>query len=120
MGEEQVVAGMLAAMQARDWAAVAAALHPRFTIEYLHDGDRLTGREAYIAVNRDEPGEWRLVVEEIVAADDRVASRVRVDVTDPDGTAHVMHAGTFWTVRDGVIVDAVEFWLEGPPVDPSG
>ena len=96
-------------MQANDFAAAAESMSPDALVEWPQSGERIHGRENFIAVNANYPaaGRWNFEVERLVASGDEVVSDVRV--TDGVLRARVI---TFSTVRRGLIVGQVEYWPE--------
>src|SRR5687767_820633 len=57
-----VVLRLLEAVQARDWEAAGALLHPALTCEWPHSAERLEGAEAWLELQRDYPEGWSLRV----------------------------------------------------------
>ena len=57
-----VVLSLLAAVQARDWEAASALLHPALTCEWPHSAELLDGAHAWLALQRDYPEGWSLRV----------------------------------------------------------
>ena len=100
-------------MEARDWEGVAAQLHPDVVVDWPNTAERMRGRENYVAVQREYPGDWHVEVLRIVDGGDQVASEVRVD---HDGKQ--FYASSFFELADGKIVGAIEYWSRGEP-DPA-
>lgn len=100
-------------MEARDWDAVAAQLHPDVVVEWPNTGERMRGRENYLAVQRAYPEGWHIEVLRIVSGGDEVVSEVRVD---QDGKR--FFACSFFELADERIVRAVEYWSAGEPHAP--
>jgi ketosteroid isomerase-like protein len=94
-------------MQANDWRAAGELLHDEYVLEWPQSGERVRGRENFVAVNANYPaaGRWSFVVHQLVAEGDTAATEVSVT----DG-AVVARALTFSTVRDGRIVRQREYW----------
>jgi hypothetical protein len=61
-----------------DFAAVGPLLHHDFVCEWPQMRERIRGRDNYIAINEHYPGRWRIAIQRIVAADDGVATQIRV------------------------------------------
>ncbi|HEU4325809.1 MAG TPA: nuclear transport factor 2 family protein [Roseiflexaceae bacterium] len=103
----QVVAAFWAAMQTNDFRAAAALLDEEYTLDWPQSGERICGRENFVAVNEQYPaaGPWRFTVHRLLADGPEVAS----DVSVTDGAIQG-RALTFSTVRDGLILRQVEFW----------
>ena len=104
-----VVERFWALMQANDFAAAAECMSPDVRVEWPQSGERIRGRENFIAVNANYPaaGRWVFEVERVVASGDEVVS----DVGVTDGVLHA-RAITFSTVLRGRIVRQVEYWPE--------
>lgn len=112
---ERVVRDLWERIQARDWDGVAALLHEDFTDEWPVTGERITGRDRYVAMNREYPEPWGPVsVRQVVAAGDRAAADVEV----PGGDS-VFRCVGFYELRDGRLARATEYWTavgeEEPP-----
>ncbi|HUH06256.1 MAG TPA: nuclear transport factor 2 family protein [Egibacteraceae bacterium] len=85
------------------------ALHDDVVVEWPHSGERMVGRDAFIAVNRDHPDPWiRVEVLRIVAEGDVVVSEVVVPV---EGQRSAL-AASFFTFEDGKIVSITEYWVD--------
>jgi ketosteroid isomerase-like protein len=114
MEPAEVVRTLWERIEARDWAGFGALLAEDVRLEYPHSGERFRGRDNVVAINAEYPEGWSIRVLRIVAAGDTVVSEVSVP---QDGVDH--RAATFWTVRDGLVTDAVEYWIaaggEAPP-----
>ncbi len=93
-----------------DFAAVAPLLHDDFVCEWPQMRERIRGRDNYVAVNEHYPGRWRIAIQQLVAAEDGVATQVRLEW---DGK--VDYAASFFEFRDGTIVKQVDWWPEPAP-----
>src|SRR5690349_3199371 len=76
----QLVERFWQAMNTNDWEAVGHLLHDAYTLDWPQSGERIRGRDHFVAVNAHYPaaGPWRFVVQHIVADDDGAASDVLV------------------------------------------
>ena len=101
-----VLRGVWAAIDARDWDDLTARLHPSFRAEYVHTGETFD-RESFVAINRDYPGAWRATVEELLADGALAVTRTRVH--NDEATFFV---ASFGEVRDGLVASMVEVWAE--------
>ena len=103
------VARYWARMQANDFAGAAGCLAVDVVVEWPQSGERIRGRENFVAVNANYPaaGRWVFEVERVLSAGDEVVT----DVTVTDGVLHA-RAITFSTVHAGEIVRQVEYWPE--------
>jgi hypothetical protein len=97
-------------MEARDWEGVAAQLHPDVVVDWPNTGERMRGRDNYLAVQRAYPEGWHIEVLRIVDAGDVVVSEVRVVQDDQR-----FFAASFFDVSDRKIVRGVEYWSDGEP-----
>lgn len=111
---KQVVEQFWVAMQSNDFKAVGEFLHEEYMLEWPQSGERVRGRENFVAINENYPahGRWECTVHRILAEGDEVVSDV--DVTD--GVIHG-RVITFSTIRDGKIVHQTEFWPD--PFEPA-
>jgi ketosteroid isomerase-like protein len=104
----EVVLRFWAAIDANDFAAAGALLHDDYVLEWPQSGERIRGRENFVAVNTNYPteGRWSVTVHRVVAEGDEVVS----EVTVTDGVSNIARALTFSTVQDGRIVRQTEYW----------
>jgi ketosteroid isomerase-like protein len=102
-------------MDANDFRAAGELLHDQYILEWPQSGERVKGREHFVAINTNYPvhGRWHVAILRLVSEGDEVVSEV--NVTD-DGDVN-MRAITFSTVRDGRILRQREFWPE--PFEPA-
>jgi ketosteroid isomerase-like protein len=96
-------------MNTNDWRAVSALLQDDCLLVYPQSGERIRGRENFIAVNALYPaaGVWRFTVHRVIA--DEMGAASDVDVTDGARNDRVI---TFFEFRDGLIWRMTEFWPE--------
>jgi limonene-1,2-epoxide hydrolase len=96
-------------MNTNDWRAVSALLHDGCLLVWPQSGERIRGRENFIAVNTHYPaaGAWRFTVHSVVADEARAATDV--GVTDGVRSDRVV---TFFEFRDDLIWRMTEFWPE--------
>jgi ketosteroid isomerase-like protein len=106
MKSSSVVEALWDRTQARDWDGVAGLLAAEAVIEWPVSGERIVGRENYVAVNREYPEGWAIRVLRIVADGDEVVSEVEV----PHDSMGVFRAVSFWTIHDGQIIRGREYW----------
>ncbi|MGR4881375.1 nuclear transport factor 2 family protein [Streptomyces sp. LARHCF249] len=110
-----VVARLWQRIEARDWDGVADLIAEDAVIEWPVSGERIVGRANFIAVNSDDGYTVERSVEllRILADGDLVVTEVEVPQD------HVLYrAVSLWTVRDGEIVGAREYWTS-PGQDPA-
>ena len=103
----RVVERFWAAMAANDFRAAGGLLHDDYVLTWPQSGERVRGRDNFVAVNEHYPaaGRWRFTVRRLVADEGAVATEVAVT----DG-AEIGLAITFSEVRDGRIVRQTEYW----------
>jgi ketosteroid isomerase-like protein len=102
------------AMAANDFRAAGALLHDDYVLEWPQSGERIRGRDNFVAVNEHYPaaGPWRITLRRIVADRDGVATEVEVT----DGVRRD-RAVTFSELRDGRIARQIEYWPD--PTEPA-
>ena len=101
-------------MKTNDFRAVGELLHDDYVLEWPQSGERVRGRENFVAINEKYPahGRWEFVVQRVIAEGDQAVSDV--DVTDGVIRARVI---TFSTIRGGKILHQTEFWPD--PFEPA-
>jgi predicted SnoaL-like aldol condensation-catalyzing enzyme len=99
------------AFEARDWEIAAALLHDDFVAESPVSNERFVGRDAFIRLNREYPGDWHITIDRVVAQGDTIVTQVHVDIGDERSNAI-----SFFDLKDGLIIKAVDWWPE--PYDP--
>jgi ketosteroid isomerase-like protein len=103
------------AYQRRDWNGAAELLHPQVTLDMPATRERLTGRAAVIAFQRDYPEPWGdlAVVRVLGDADEACAE---VEIVGPDATFRL---AAFWRAEGEQLRDGIEYWVtvggEEPP-----
>lgn len=105
-GAIEVVRAFFESLERRDWSAVEACLSEYVSVWWPATLERFEGA-AFVAMNQAYPQGWAISVNEVVAQGDRVAARVRVDHDE-----HAYWCFGFYTVTGGVIVSAIESWIE--------
>jgi limonene-1,2-epoxide hydrolase len=104
-----------AAMQENDWRGAAEYLAPECEIDWPCSGERIVGRENFVAIQARYPtntGRWSFDVHRIVAEDSVVVSEVTV--TDGEQSARVV---AFSIVEGAEIGRQIEYWAM--PYDPE-
>ncbi|MDX3540299.1 nuclear transport factor 2 family protein [Streptomyces sp. MB09-01] len=110
-----VVAQLWERIEARDWDGVAGLIAEDAVIEWPVSGERIVGRANFIAVNSDDgyADERSVELLRILPDGDLVVTEVEIPQD------HVVYrAVSLWTVRDGEIVEAREYWTS-PGQDPA-
>nr|WSX50675.1 nuclear transport factor 2 family protein [Streptomyces sp. NBC_00974] len=111
----KVVAQLWERIEARDWNGVAALIAEDAVIEWPVSGERIVGRANFLAVLSDDDytDESSVEVLRILVDGDLVVTEVEIPQD------HVVYrAVSWWTVRDGEIVGAREYWTS-PGQDPA-
>ncbi|MEV8530754.1 nuclear transport factor 2 family protein [Streptomyces sp. NPDC051211] len=114
----KIVAELWERIEARDWDGVAGLIADDVVIEWPVSGERIVGRDNFIAVNRDDSyaddrPERSVELLRILADGDLVVTEVEIPQD------HVVYrAVSWWTVRDGEITEAREYWTS-PGQDPA-
>jgi ketosteroid isomerase-like protein len=112
MSPTEVVRALWERMQARDWDGARATLADGFTCDYPETGESFQA-DGYIAMNRAYPGDWTILVDEVLAEGNRVVARIRVPLGD-----QLFHCLSFADVEDGRIASSTEFWLTDRAIAP--
>ncbi|MER6313505.1 nuclear transport factor 2 family protein [Streptomyces sp. NPDC001581] len=111
----KVVAQLWERIEARDWDGVGGLIAEDAVIEWPVSGERIVGRANFIAVNSDDgyADERSVELIRILADGDLVVTEVEIPQD------HVVYrAVSLWTVRDGEVVEAREYWT-CPGQDPA-
>ncbi|MGA9114891.1 MAG: nuclear transport factor 2 family protein [Candidatus Dormiibacterota bacterium] len=111
-----VVAAYWEAADARDWTRFGELLADDVVYEAPQSRERVRGRDAYLRFNAEGfPGEWRIAVERIVAAELGAVSLIRL--TEPSGEQ--LAICFFELDGEGRITRITDFWPE-PYEPPAG
>ncbi len=108
----QIIESFWAAFDRFEFEAVAPLLHDDFVFELPQSGERIRGRDNFIAMNRHYPGQWRIAITKLVASDDEVATEITATYGEKN-----LPAISFFTLRDGQILHIREFWPESFPAE---
>ena len=96
-----------------EFEAVAPLLHDDFVLEWPQSGERIRGRDNFIAINKHYPGQWRITIQRLVACGDEVVTEITATYGD-----QVARAVSFFQLQDGKIIRVREFWpdpFDAPP-----
>ena len=109
-GNRDIAERFIASLEARDWAAWAALLHPDVVYEVPQSRERIRGRDRYLRFNQEYPGDWHLRPK-VVIADERhgvVWFEWRLD--GRPGEASTDDGMAFFEFADGLITRITDFW----------
>ena len=101
-----VVTELWTRAQARDWEGFGDMVAEDAVIEWPVSSERIAGRANYVAVNREYPEGWTIRILRVIGSGDQAASEVEVE----HATMGTFRAASFWTVTDGKITAAVDYW----------
>jgi len=97
-----------------DFEGAGALLDEAYVGEYPQTGERICGRDNFVALNAHYPGRWQIDVLRLVTQGDWVTSEVRMINREAPGDPAVT-AVSFFDVRDGRIVYERDFWPDPYP-----
>lgn len=106
----EVVRGVWAALEERDWPRLESLLDPSFTATFPQSGERFDG-ERWLRLNREYPGDWHLRVQHVFDAGDWIVTEVDVQL---DGRTD--RAISLFRVCAGKVAELREYWPEPFPV----
>lgn len=107
----QVVEALWQHFDRFEFEAVGPLLHDDFVLEWPLTGERIRGRDNFIAVNKYYPGQWRIRIHKIIVSGDEVVT----EITAEDGNER-NPAISFFECQDGKILKIREYWpLSYPP-----
>jgi hypothetical protein len=103
----EVVTKFWELMMTNDFRSVSSLLSHDFVLDWPQSNERIRGGNNFAAMNEEYPahGPWRFTINRLVGNEDEAVSDV--SVTDGVQRARVI---TFFTVKNGRITGAVEFW----------
>ncbi len=101
-------------MAARDWDAFGDVLAEDVVYELPQTGERVAGRDRYVELNRDYPGDWQLSVTRVIVDGETAALTMNFTVGDDE-----MVGLAYLELADGLISRVTDFWPE-PYKAPAG
>ncbi len=113
MDSSAVIRELWACAQARDWVGFGDLIAEDAVFEYPVSAERIVGRANYVAINREYPEGWEIRVLRVVGSGEEAASEVEV----PHDTLGTFRVLSFWTVKNGKIVQGTDYWTV-PGSDP--
>ena len=117
-GNREIAERFIASLEARDWEAWIALLHPDVVYEIPQSRERIRGRDRYLQFNREYPGDWHLRPRVVIADEQHavVWFAWSLDGRPDEGSADAM---AFFEFADGLITRVTDFWPE-PYEPPTG
>src|SRR5260370_40282903 len=117
-GNRELAERFIASLEARDWEAWVALLHPDVVYEIPQSRERLRGRDRYLRFNQEYPGGWHLRTKVVIADEEHGVAwfEWRSDGRPDEGSADGM---AFFEFADGLITRVTDFWPE-PYEPPAG
>lgn len=105
MNNVEVISALWAAFDRFDFAAAGPLLHDSFVCDWPQSGERIRGRDNFIALNQNYPGQWRIKIVRLLASGDEVVTEC--EVSDETVTNRAI---SFFRLKDGLIIHIREFW----------
>jgi hypothetical protein len=110
-GNRERAERFIATLEARDWAAWAALLHPEVLYEIPQSRELIRGRDRYLRFNQEYPGDWHLRPKVTIADDDHAVVWFEWELDGSTADAMV-----FFAFTGGLISRVTDFWPE--PYEP--
>lgn len=100
------------AVASQDEAALARFFHQEARVRWPNTEEVFTAPE-YIRINCRYPGKWEGQLLRVVEAGSSLVAITRIKATDGSQS---LHAISFFTFKEGLIIDLEEYWSDdGPP-----
>lgn len=106
MKNQDTVRVLWAAIEARDWTSVESVCDERLTYSLPQSGET-HGRDQFLRINREYPGEWHVFLEHLVDGNDWIVTEVTVSFGD-----RVDRGVSLFRFMEGKIVEIREYWPE--------
>ena len=110
------IGSYVAHVEARDWDALDALIHPEVTYDLPLTREQLTGRERLREFNTAYPGDWHLELAESYADESggvaRLVTRIGTGPTEP--------AIVFFGFDDAGLITHITDWWPEPYEPPPG
>ncbi len=110
-----LIATYVTCLEARDWDAVGALLHPDVVYEIPQTRERVRGRRALLAFNLAYPGDWHLQLAESYADGSGGVARLEAR---RDGLTE--SAIVFFEFGDDRLITSIRDWWPEPYEPPAG
>ena len=118
-GNRDIAERFIASLEARDWAAWAALLHPDVVYEIPQSRERIRGRDRYLRFNQEYPGDWHLRPKVVIADDRHGVAWFEWRLGGQPGEASTDDGMAFFEFDGGLITRVTDFWPE-PYEPPAG
>ena len=118
-GNRDIAERFITSLEARDWAAWAALLHPDVVYEIPQSRERIRGRDRYLRFNQEYPGDWHLRPKVVIADDRHGVAWFEWRLGGQPGEASTDDGMAFFEFAGGLITRITDFWPE-PYEPPSG
>jgi ketosteroid isomerase-like protein len=118
-GNRDIAERFIASLEARDWEAWAALLHPDVVYEIPQSRERIRGRDRYLRFNQEYPGDWHLRPKVVIADDRHGVAWFEWRLDGRPGEASTDDGMVFFEFDGGLITRITDFWPE-PYEPPSG
>ena len=109
-----VVGRYFETMRGREWDAFGQLLAEDVVYELPQTREVISGRDRYLAFNREYPGDWGLTLTRLIVDGHTAAGSMNFTVGDQELVGLV-----FLEVRDGLVTRVTDFWPE-PYEPPAG
>jgi hypothetical protein len=111
-----VVRALWTYFDAREFNAVSGILSESFVAYWPQTGEFIHGRDNFIALNANYPGDWRCLIQRVFKVGDEVGSIVKIE-----NGRDVVFAISLYQFEDSQLARAVEFFADriDPPFDRS-
>jgi hypothetical protein len=92
----------------KHWDQMAALFHPECKIVWPNTDEEFTP-EQYVKINQKYPGNWHIGIEDVIEADQKVISIVRIrDINDEQSLRGI----AFFNIENGVIRHLREYFAD--------
>ena len=118
MDPRALITRLCEVIDAQEWDELPHLLHEDFVCRYVHTGETFD-RVSWVRLNAEYPGFDHLLLQELVASDDRAAARSHVTGYVDGQLAH-FEVATFIAVRGGLICEMTEVWTDVAQTPPDG
>lgn len=112
---ERLVRGLWKDFGRLRWEHAEGLLGRGFTAVWPQSRERMRGAGNFIAVNRNYPGKHDIKVNKVTSHGDQVISEVFIRSVLPGNKRLKLFAVSFFTIRNGKIASAREYWSDTYP-----